>query len=150
MRSPRLVVVILSLLLLASLGANVFLGGLALGHAAKPVHEVISLGPNFKALIASLPEPDRQLMHKNFEEHKQDVQAANEAARKSADAVRAALIAEPYDQKQLEAALADYHRDFVALRGKMQDIFWQGAEQLSPEGRAKIADSAVFKKDAGK
>ncbi len=142
---PRPVVLAVVLALFAALLGDLLLGGILIGHAAKPLPsppEIVSFGP----ILKSLPEADRHLMHRAFTEHRKDIQLAADAARQSAATVQQALATNPFDAGQLERAVATYHHDFLALRALMQDVFWQGAEQLSPEGRKRLAESAAFKK----
>ncbi len=135
----------LVLALFAALLGDILLGGVLIGHAAKPLPsppEIVSFGP----ILKSLPEADRHLMHHAFTERRKDIQLAAEAVKHSAAAVQQALSATPFDAGQLQQAVATYHHDFLALRALMQDVFWQGAAQLSPEGRKRLAESAAFKK----
>ncbi len=141
----RPVFLALVLALFAAILGNVLLGGVLIGHAAKSLPsppEIISFGP----ILKSLPEADRRLMHHAYTEHRRDIQQATDAVHGSAAAVQQALVAAPFDAGRLQQAVATYHHDFLALRALIQDVFWEAAAQLSPEGRRKLADSAAFKK----
>jgi uncharacterized membrane protein len=135
--------------LFVSLLANIFYGGILVGHAAKPLPstaEVVSLGP----ILKSLPEADRRMMRRNFGMHKDEIRQATDAAKHSAVVLREALAATPYDQAKLDAALADYQRDFHALHALEQNVFWDGVQHMSPAGRKQLADSPAFERMAVK
>ncbi len=135
--------------LFLSLMANVLYGGVMMGHAAKPLPntaEVVSLGP----ILKSLPETDRRMMRHTFSQHKEEIQKDAAAAKHSAIVLREALAADPYDQQKLDAALADYQRDFHSLHELEQSVFWEGVQHMSPQGRKQLADSPAFERMAVK
>ncbi len=145
MRINRLAFGVLVLALFASLMANFLIGGIAVGHAAKPLPvqaEIVSLGP----ILKSLPEADRRIMRRAFAQHRDDIQKASQAARASATALRAALKANPYDPAKVQSALDDYRRDFHALHDLEQTVFWGAVDHLSPQGRTQLAESTAFEK----
>ena len=145
MRVNRLLFTGLVCALFLSLMGNFLYGGILVGHAAKPLPaaaEIVSLGP----ILKSLPDADRRIMRRNFNQHRDDIQKAAAAAKQSAAALRSALAADPYDQAKLDAALADYRRDFHAMHDLEQSVFWDGAQHISPQGRKQLADSAAFQR----
>ena len=135
--------------LFVSLLANVFYGGILVGHAAKPLPsapEVVALGP----ILKSLPEADRRMMRHNFALHRDEIQKAAAAAKQSALVLRESLEATPYDQQKLDAALAQYQSDFHALHSLEQSVFWDGVAHMSPEGRKQLAHAPAFERLAVK
>ena len=149
MRVNRYLLGVLVAALFASLLANIFYGGILVGHAAKPLPntaEVVALGP----ILKSLPEADRRMMRRNFAQHKDEIRQAADTAKHSAAGLREALAANPYDQQRLDNALSGYQRDFHALHSLEQSVFWDGVQHMSPEGRKQLANSPAFERMAVK
>ena len=145
MKVNRVALGFLVVALFVSLLANVLYGGIALGHAAKPIPaqpETVALGP----ILRSLPDADRRVMKHAFSQHRDEIAHATTAAKASASALREALKADPYDAARVEAALADYRSNFHALHDLEQNVFWEAAEHISPRGRTMLADSSAFEK----
>jgi uncharacterized membrane protein len=145
MRVNRYLFGVLVLALFASLLLNVLLGGIEMGHAAKPMPaqaEFVSLGP----VLKSLPEADRRVMHRAFAQHRDEIQKDTQAAKASALALREALEADPYDVARVHAALDDYHAKFHVLHDLWQTVFWDAADHISEKGRQQLAESSAFER----
>lgn len=135
--SPRL----RALLLLASLGLNLFLGGFILARHLFRLH-----GPEAVAarlidrLSASLSETDREAMRHAFAAHEGELRAARAGLAEARRQVRAALAADPFDPQHLRAGLDATEAGHGALRKAIEESLVEAAGQLSPSGRRILAD----------
>jgi len=69
--------------------------------------------------------------------------------RQAREQVRAALQREPYDPAQLEAALGSLRKRSGEVQDDMHRMLIEGAGQLSPEERQRLANSRLLGKAFG-
>lgn len=135
------------IVLLLSLGANMFLGGFILGHRPPPfgpppppggpppdparmVERVASqLAPEDAAILRRALNANRSL----FED---ELRRRHEFPNR----LRAALKAEPFDPKALLAVFEENDREEAQLRERIAAALVGAAAAMSPEGRRRMAE----------
>jgi uncharacterized membrane protein len=124
---------ILGGLLVLSLGVNVFLSGWI---ASSWWYRFPPPGGMVERIASRLSADDARILRSAF--------AVVDRERAQGPALHgrvvAALRAEPFDPKALDAALADEFAGFEAFGRTMRGALVQAAERMSPEGRVKLAE----------
>jgi uncharacterized membrane protein len=95
--------------------------------------------PNPRELRAALPEQDRAILDRTIEAHRPQFRERFQGIGEARDTVAAAIKAEPFDPAKLEAAFADVSTRWRAVSAEAQAMLTDLSQQLSPEGRAKLA-----------
>jgi hypothetical protein len=67
-------------------------------------------------------------------------EGARENLNRAFERMRTALRAQPFDEAQLRAAMAQIRAARPAYEQAMQDILLAAATDMSPEGRTRLAD----------
>ncbi len=142
----------LIILLVASLAANVFLGGFVAGKHWGPQHGGMRHerggGPVPRDLDSLSPE-GREAFRAAFRSEKADMRAAHEELRGLRKAFGETLAAEPFDRAKCEAALAALHaaeaEKQTALMTRLLDAF----EKLSPADRKALAEAHAIRIEHG-
>jgi uncharacterized membrane protein len=136
-------------LLIGSLALNLFfvgtVGALALRHIMAPPHQAETERPRtaearLERLAAPLPAADADKLRAAFRARASEAESARDALNQAFERVQAALRAQPFDATQLRAAMADARAARPLYEMVMQDIFAAGASEMSPEGRARLAE----------
>lgn len=129
---------VLGVLLAASLGANLFLGGWLAGRLAG---EASQARRNLDAIVAPLPEDKRALVRK-------EVRSALPEVRRNFQAMQAAraALADEFVKPQLDQAAIDRHFGEVqahttAIQAALQQAFKRAAVSLTPEERRAVIES---------
>jgi uncharacterized membrane protein len=123
----------------ASLVLNLFLVGYLIGRAldvwpAKPKRAETFV----ERLAARLPERDAEIVRRAVARQTPTIDSLVKAVRDSRRQVRAALTAEPFDRRALEAALQESRTRHHALETAVQAIVLETAGELSPEARGRL------------
>jgi uncharacterized membrane protein len=136
-------------LLIGSLALNLFFIGtiaaLAVRHTVAPVQQAASERPRTAAarierLAAPLPAADAEKLRAAFRTRAAAAESARENLNRAFERMQAALRAQPFDEPQLRAAMAQIRTTRPAYEQAMQDILIAAASEMSPEGRTKLAD----------
>jgi uncharacterized membrane protein len=129
---------VLGVLLAASLGANLFLGGWLAGQLTG---EATQARRNLDAIVAPLPEAKRALVRK-------EVRAAMPEVRRNFQAMQAAraALAEEFVKPDPDPAAIDRHFREVqarttAIQADLQQAFKRAAVSLTPEERRAVIES---------
>ena len=142
--SPRLLS-LLGLALVASLGINLFLGGLMLGRdfgGGLPVRPGLAGGgmrAALEQLLKELPPEDRAIMRDAFEGHRADIVDRVQALRQARQQVARLLKAASFDTAAATAAMQTVRERTSALQQAMQAVVLQTAPLLSQAGRQTLA-----------
>jgi len=142
--SPRLLS-LLGLALVASLGINLFLGGLMLGRdfgGGLPVRPGLAGGgmrAALEQLLKELPPEDRAIMRDAFEGHRADIVDRVQALRQARQQVARLLKAASFDTAATTAAMQTVRERTSALQQAMQAVVLQTAPLLSQAGRQTLA-----------
>jgi uncharacterized membrane protein len=136
-------------LLIGSLALNLFfigtLGALAVRQTIAPVQPTASERPRTAAarierLAAPLPASDAEKLRAAFRTREAATEGARENLNRAFERMQAALRAQPFDEAQLRATMAQVRAVRPVYEQAMQDVLVAAASQMSPEGRAKLAD----------
>jgi uncharacterized membrane protein len=136
-------------LLIGSLALNLFFIGtvaaLAVRHYVAPAQPAATERPRTAAmrierLAAPLPVADAEKLRAAFRTREATAEAGREGLNRAFEQMRAALRAQPFDAAQLRVALAEVRKARPVYELSMQEIFAAAAADMTPEGRAKLAD----------
>jgi uncharacterized membrane protein len=95
--------------------------------------------PDPLELRAILPEQDRAVLDRTMEAHRPNFRERFQGIEGARDAVAAAIKTEPFDLAKLQAAFANLSMRWRAVSAEAQATLTDLTQQLSPEGRAKLA-----------
>jgi uncharacterized membrane protein len=136
-------------LLFASLALNLFFvgifGALAVRHhlpdaGARPGEPPRTAGARIARLAAALPEPDGARLQEDFGARREAIEAAGAAYREAQEQIRAALRREPFDAAALREAMVASRAARLKLDEMVQEVIAAATEQMSPDGRRRVAD----------
>ena len=145
MTVSRRLLSLIGVVLLVSLGLNLFLGGLLLGRdvgGGLPLRPGLAGGgmrAALEQLLKELPPDDRATMRGAFEGHRADIVDRVQALRQARQQVARLLKADSFDAPAAAAAMQTVRERTNALQEAMQAVVLQTAPQLSPAGRATLA-----------
>lgn len=126
--------------LVVSVAINLALTGFIAGRLNHPADTArMAIGAHIMKMAHKLPEQDRQLLRSTLKDHKQELLGLMTSARASRDAVKDAVIADPFDAGKLTLALDDSRQKGDALRDLISGLITEIAPKISPEGRATLA-----------
>jgi uncharacterized membrane protein len=135
-------------LLFASLALNLFFVGMLAAYQLRarfaPPPPVAPLGAQLRIeqLAETLPKADAELLDRVFRAHAAELSEYTAAIRLAQDHLRDGFRAQPFDRKPIEAAMAATRFNHDAAKHVVHDVILEAAAQMSPEGRAKLADWA--------
>jgi uncharacterized membrane protein len=146
-------------LLFASLALNLFFVGVLAayqlrGTIARPQGTISGttqgatpgtpLGAQLRVeqLAETLPKADAALLDRVFRTHAAELSEYTAAIRQSQDRQRDGFRAQPFDPKPVETAMLATRFNHDAAKRVVHEVILQAAAQMSPEGRAKLADWA--------
>ena len=125
----------------ASVALNLFLVALVATHVLSHPRGWRRMTPPMRidSLAATLPPADGDKLRAALQA-RGDIGAAVDQFRSAQEAVRAILRTEPYDAAALRQAMAEAQARHQAVESAIHDLIAGVAGQLSPEGRAKLAE----------
>jgi uncharacterized membrane protein len=132
-RGVRLLVIIL----IVSVGINMFLAGNQLGlwfHHPAPMN----FEQRLETLLRELPEADRSNAQAILDAHRQDLLDKLRLYRQSALAAATAVHAETFDADDARAAFAKANGNSAEFRQALQDMVIEIAGKISPKGREHL------------
>lgn len=94
------------ILLIGSLALNVAVVGLYAGHAMKDGKDRASGNRQIEWILKLVPEDRRDFTKRHFADARNDLRALNGARLEQLDQIVSAIRNDPFDQAQLESALA--------------------------------------------
>ena len=136
-------------LLVGSLALNLFfigtIGALAVRHYVAPAQPTVTERPRTAAarierLAAPLPAADAEKLRAAFRAREGAAESGRESLNRAFERMREALRAQPFDEAQVRASLAEIRRARPVYEQVMQEIYFTAASTMSPEGRARLAD----------
>jgi len=141
--------------LVASLGVNLFVGGMVLGgrfHHPPPGtffqsegRERGEAGRGMSAFLmdrmaGALPREARGEFRRAVGEHRAAMAEADKNFRETRDKLRAAMAAEPFDRAALDAAFAEMRTRMGESQAAMHAALTDAAARLSPEARKRLSE----------
>ena len=127
-------------LLVASLGLNLLLVGLALGAILRGPPERIAAGPALGHYARALPEADRRELGRALHASRADWAPSRDALRGQRAAFAEALTADPYDHARVVALLEDELRLSADLGSRGSALLAAQIARMTPEARAAFAE----------
>ena len=133
------------LLLVGSLALNLFFVGAAIALAmqqppapAAPLDR--SPAARIDRLAATLPGPDAKVLYAQFQAAEPTIENDRAASRRAQEVVRQTLKAETFDPAATDAALSALRDARRAVWRTLHGALLKAATEMSPEGRARLAD----------
>jgi uncharacterized membrane protein len=126
--------------LVASLGLNMFVGGFVVSQAARvdKVEAVAAVEATAAATPATVATPAvRRIVEQN-----KALRPSILAVRRANEAVTAALLAEPFDQEQLNAALAHLRTVTLGSQTALHGAMVRAIAAMTPEQRREFAEAS--------
>ncbi len=132
-------------LLAGSLAINLFLLGVVgayqlRGQGVEPRGLRTQL--RIEQIAETLPRADAARLEAVFRAHEAELGEYTAAIRQAQDRQRDGFRAQPFDPKPVNAAMAATRFNHDAAKRVIHDVILEAAEQMSPEGRAKLAEWA--------
>jgi len=131
-------IAVLGTLLLLSLAANLFVGGVILGRGAGGGAEG-GLRVGIERILRALPDSDRDVMQALLDQRRDELQQRFMDFRAARRAAGDLLRADAFDAAAFAAAERDAREKSFALQNAVRDLVMEAMPQLSPEGRAALA-----------
>ena len=134
----------LILALVLSLGANLGLAGFLAGRASADLGGPRLLDPNLRVsrlLLQQLPEDRRETLRPLFREQLRSIRPSIGGIRQAQREIEAALTAEPFDRRALEAALTAFRTHLNKSQEDSHAAFLSLAGSLSPEERQLLGQT---------
>jgi uncharacterized membrane protein len=140
------------ILLIVSLGLNLFLGGLMAGRwFAGPHHRQSPMAaaergpagePNriLQRMAASVPPEHRGAFEAAIAKHRDRIVQAASQSREAREQVRDALRQEPLDRTALDRAFENVRVRNMALQSEVQTAIADGAAAVPSDARQRLAD----------
>lgn len=132
-------------LLVGSLTLNLFLIGVVAAYqlrSAVPAAQP-STRLNIEQIAETLPKPDADRLEAVFRSHAAELSEYTTAIRQSQDRQRDGFRAQPFDPKPVEDAMATTRFNHDAAKRVIHEVILEAATQMSPAGRAKLAEWAA-------
>lgn len=137
-RTPFLVT-----LLLASLGGNLFLGGMVLGRATLEVTQGSQTRRSVHAMVAALPEGKRDLVRREIGAAIPRVEEHFAALRKARAALAEDMARPELDAGALERGFAAVQTHTNAIRAELQQAMMRALPALSQEERRALVNAMM-------
>jgi uncharacterized membrane protein len=130
---------VLATLLLISLGANLFLGGMILGRASGDVTQVSQTRRSIEAMLAALPDAKRELVRREIGIAMPQVQQQFSALQKAELAEE--MIKPAPDRGALERGFAAVQTHTNSIRAELQHALMRAMPALSQGERRALVDA---------
>jgi Spy/CpxP family protein refolding chaperone len=135
---------VLGAALVVSLALNLFFGGVIAGHRLGQRGDAgwqqLPARLKIERVLSALPENDAQVMRGLFEAQRADIIQRFQALQESRRAIGAALKAAPFDPAAFTAAYDAMQARAQELQAAIHGVIKAAIPQLSPEGRAVVAE----------
>jgi uncharacterized membrane protein len=132
-------------LLLASVTLNLFLVGVVAAYQVRWRIPSVQSPPQLRIeqIAETLPKADAERLEAVFRNHVAELLEYTAAIRQSQDRQRDGFRAVPFDPKPVAAAMAETRFNHDAAKRVIHDVILEAAAQMSPAGRAKLAEWAA-------
>jgi len=142
------------IVLIVSLGLNLFLGGLMVGRwfsgpPHRPPFVMNDRGPAgepnriLQRMAAALPPDHRPAFETVIAKHRERVMQAAGQAREAREQVRKTLRQEPFDRAALDRAFESLRQSNTVLQQEVQNTIGDAAAMLPADARQRLADWRV-------
>jgi uncharacterized membrane protein len=131
----------LATLLVLSLGANLFLGGMVLGRATGDVTQGSQTRRSIQAMLAPLPDTKRELVRREIGAVMPQVQQQFAALQKARAELAEEMMKPTPDSDSLERGFAAVQTHTMAIRAELQRAILRALPALSQEERRALVDA---------
>lgn len=131
--------------LIGSLALNLFLIGVVGAYQLRRqgVAPHALRGPlRIEEIAETLPRADAALLEAVFRAHEAEVAEYNVAIRQAQNRERDGFRAQPFDRAVVAESMAAARFNHDAAKRVIHDVILEAAQQMSPQGRAKLAEWA--------
>jgi uncharacterized membrane protein len=136
-------------LLVASLALNLFViaagGALYVRHqfaqpTAREAERPRTAAARIERLAATLPAADAETLRGAFRARAGGTEAARDALNRASERIQGALRADPFNASELRTAMAQTRSLRIVYDQAFHEVVAAAAAEMSPQGRAKLAD----------
>jgi uncharacterized membrane protein len=138
----------LTVLLLVSLGANLFLGGLLVGRITGETAHGSQTRRSIQAMIAPLPIAKRELVKREIDAAMPQVKHHLAALQKARTALAEEMVKSMLDSGALERGFAAVQTHTMAIRAEFQQAILRALPALTQDERRALAD-ALARRQSG-
>ncbi len=126
--------------LVASLGANLFIAGFVVAQSARG--DKIEARPVTATAAPATPAATATPVVRRVVEQNKALRPSLLAVRRANEAVTAALLAEPFDSGQLDAALVNLRGMTLASQSALHGTMLDAIAAMTPEQRRQFAEAS--------
>lgn len=126
--------------LVASLGANLFVAGFAVSHAVRA--DNVETPAVAEAIAPAAPAATAAPAVRRVVEQNKALRPSILAVRRANDAVTAALLAEPFNEEQLNVALDHLRAVTLASQTVLHGTMLDAIAAMTPEQRREFAEAS--------
>jgi uncharacterized membrane protein len=131
--------------LVGSLALNLFLIGVVgayqlRGHGIEP--RALRSPLRIEEIAETLPRADAARLEAVFRAHEAEIAEYSAAIRQAQNRERDGFRAQPFDRAAVAASMAEARFNHDAAKRVIHDVIIEAAQQMSPQGRAKLAEWA--------
>jgi uncharacterized membrane protein len=139
----------LAVLLVASLGANLFLGGLVAGRIAGEATQGSQTRRSIHAMLAPLPDVKRELVRREINAAMPQVRREFSALQKARAALMEELAKGRLDSAAIERGFADVRTHTAAIRTEIQQAMMRAMPALTQEERRALVQALARQPSGG-
>ena len=136
----------LTALLVASLGANLFLGGMVLGRVTGEATQGSQTRLSIQAMLAPLPDAKRELVRQEIGAIMPQVQQQFAALQKARAELAEEMAKPALDSGALERGFTAVQTHTMAIKAEFQQAIMRGLPALSQEERRALANALAHRK----
>lgn len=139
----------LTMLLAASLGANLFLGGMVAGLITGDVTQGSPTRRSIEAMLAPLPEAKRKLVRREISGAMPRVREQLAALQKARAGLAEEMVKPASDNGALERGFAAVQSHTMEIQGELQRAIMRALPALTQEERRALVRALVRRQGAG-
>jgi uncharacterized membrane protein len=139
----------LTVLLVASLGANLFLGGMVAGRIAGDVTQGSQTRRSIQAMLAALPDAKRELVRREINAVMPQVREQLAALQKARAALAEEMVKPAPDSGALDRGFAAVQFHTMAIGAELQRAILRALPGLSQEERRALVRALARRQSGG-
>ncbi len=139
----------LTMLLVASLGANLFLGGMVAGRITGDAAQGSQTQRSIRAMLAPLPDAKRKLVRREIDAAMPRVREQLAALRKARAALAEEMVKPTPDSGALERGFAAVQLHTMEIGGELQQAIMRALPALTQDERRALVRALLQRRSAG-